>query len=225
MTLHRFIAASSLAIFALAIFFLLDDNSSNPHKISQPKSDIRLAQSNLERERASGLGPSPFSIGNPALPNKIELIASRKQTMIAGGYTTPDKYFHMDIKELMPLSKTGDAFASLQLGERYWNESKALEYDPDMDYSDAPKKIAIRHFMVAIREGAGNVTAIIARRMLDDGNILEAAAWDMISQQHGQMGNQAYFINNRAFLKMSYEQLNMAQKRADEIAVELRTPQ
>ncbi|WGG52096.1 hypothetical protein [Rugamonas sp. DEMB1] len=212
----------SLAILAAAIFAFSSAYSPARHESAKLRADIRAPkpQSALERPM-NGFGLSPFSLGAPVPPDPTEIIKQRKQIMTAGGYTTPEKYFYMNVKELTDLGRAGDVFASLQLGERYWNEAKSLEYDPDMDYSDAPKNIAVRHFLVAIREGAGNVIPIVAKRMLEDGEIIDAVAWNMISQRGGQLENQKSFNQSRNFSKLSYEQLNAAQKKANDIASEL----
>lgn len=86
----------------------------------------------------------------------------------------------------------------LQLGERYWSEADALVYDPDMDFSDRPQNIALR-YLLAVRGGAGNVTAVVAKRMFDDGNIIDAAAWDRIAHKFGQNGNDQFFAAEGTF--------------------------
>jgi hypothetical protein len=213
-----------VSLTTLVIAFFLFDGTAPPIQQEPPKPQLTIRRSDIKsvfEQPKTGLNISPFSSGNPTPPDSTELIKRRKQIMVAGGYTTPEKYFHMDIGELTGLERSGDVFASLQLGERYWSEAKALEYDPDADYSDAPKNIAIHHFVIAIRGGAGNVSAIVAKRMFEDGKVIEAAAWDMIAQRNEQQANQASYGKDRDFSKMSYEQLNAAQKKANEIASKL----
>jgi hypothetical protein len=127
-------------------------------------------------------------------------------------------------KKLKQLGDSGDVFAMIQLGERCWSEADALVYDPDMDYSDKPQNIALRYFMPAVRGGAGNVTAVVAKIMFGDGNIIDAAAWDMIAHKFGQNRNDQCFAAEGTFGKLSYEQMTAAQQRGKEIAIQMGWP-
>ncbi|GJI88049.1 hypothetical protein RugamoR1_12120 [Rugamonas sp. R1(2021)] len=167
---------------------------------------------------------SPFSKGASLPPDQTEITKKRRARMAADGILTPEKYFSMSLKELNALGKAGDTLASLQLAERYWNDPAVLVYDPEMDTSKNPREIALEFYIRAVRGGAGKITAVIAKRMVDDGNLVEGAAWDMLAQRFGQDKNEETFTRNLTFSKLTYAQLGEAQKRAAEIASNIGFP-
>lgn len=167
---------------------------------------------------------SPFGRGTPPPLDMVALVNERKKRMVAGAFTTPEKYFHMDIKELTALANQLDPFACLQLGERYWSEVGALDYDAATDRSDSARNISVRYFKVAISSGAGNVIPIIAKRMYEAGDFQEAAAWNIVARHRGMRGNDSYFSSQRAFSQMTPEQIGAANQRAKELALETGFP-
>lgn len=138
---------------------------------SHSKTGIRL-QSNLR---------SPFSSSAPPTIDHEAVIADRVERMKKLHLTMPDRYNKLDIKQLDFLAKTGDSFAALQLGERYWSEKESAEWDPDFDISAPNKVIAQQYFQHAIRRGALIATDAISVKAAEDGDVVEAQAWRIVS--------------------------------------------
>lgn len=189
---------------------------------TQPDTQVTRSDAGLEAEHvpsrgtvalAPTWGASPFSVELPQVPDKKVLISARRTRMVSGGIETPDAYFHMNFKELTRLGQQGDVAALLQLGERYWSEPHTLAYDPDTNLKDNAKDVAIQYFVLAIRGGALQAADLVARRTLESGDIVEAAAWRMALQKIGRLQNDA--TSTTAFSQLTYEQHAMAQRRAD----------
>lgn len=167
-------------------------------------------------------GPSPFEIGTiqgltGAQDQKV--IAARRRQMASSGYHTPEEYDHMGVKELRTRADNGDPSALLQLGERYWSEPTTMAADPDAEMTGDARNLAVQYFIKASRGGAVQVTQVVAQRIFESGDVAEAAARNMVAQQVGQpLSNGAAAT---AFGRLSYEQLLAAQKRAQEIALQM----
>lgn len=164
---------------------------------------------------------SPFGSASYVPPDQAELIKARKLRMLADGYTLPEKYIIMSLPQLTELGKAGDAAAAVQLADRYWNEARSLEAESGMDFSQSPREVAVRYFMLATRGGAGYAPEVMAKRLYEaGGDMVEAAAWDMVAGKFSDTGIQP-LGPNRSFARMNYEQMNKANTRAAEIALQI----
>lgn len=168
-------------------------------------------------------GPSPFEIGQPVPPDKNALIAERKRSMNKGGYQTPDEYHEMSLKELGARADRNDVSALLQLGERYWTEREALDYDVDSNVSDDPRSLSIQYFMLAARGGAVTVVATVANRLLESGDVVEAAAWQLVNTQHDEASISSAAAAGK-FLSMTPQQRVDAKRRAEYISQSIGLP-
>lgn len=198
----------------LLVYCCTDYSTSKP---DAAPSGLLERQSN-DKQTTFGISPvvSPFGLGNPTPPNIEDLVRFRKQLAIKDGYLLPEKYFRMGVAELTKLGNGGDPLASIAMGDRYMSEANTtLPFDPAMDFSDAPKNIASHFYIMATRGGAGFIPSVVSKRMLEAGDILEAAAWDMVAQKFN--GNNQPASTQSPFKNMSYEQMNAAYLRAEQL--------
>lgn len=165
---------------------------------------------------------SPFGAGSFVEENKDELIKKRKERMLRDGFSVPDKYFNMSIQELTKLGNAGDTCASIQLAERYWNEAAFMQSEVGMDFSENPRSIALRYFVMATQGGAGNIPEIVANRLYESkDDVVNAAAWDMVAQRFSTSDGMGNSRAVRSFKDMNYEQINEANLHAAEIASQI----
>ncbi|MBV6320634.1 hypothetical protein [Duganella violaceipulchra] len=130
-------------------------------------------------------GYSPFGTASPStVPDAKTLATERMEKMRKMGVGTPEKYFYMPLKVLKELGKTGDPFALLQLGQQYWDEGAMLEQDPDYDFKENPKSLALRYTNEAFLAGYNRAALILANRLSQE-NPTEAYAWALVSQESG----------------------------------------
>lgn len=200
--------------------------------VQQDVATPAIHENGTERPRAStskkpvsaisSWGPSPFLIGVPVPPDKTALIVERKRRMRAGGYQTPDEYYEMDIKELSTKADLHDVSAMLQLGERYWTEWEALQYDIDSNVSDDPRAVSIAYFTLAARGGALMVAGTVADRLIETGNTVEAAAWHLVATDYAQPLRQGAAIAKLGLL--TDEQYAQARIRAEQLSQTMGLP-
>jgi hypothetical protein len=139
--------------------------------------------------------------------------------MSKDGIMMPEKYFKMSVQELTDLGRGGDIAASIQLAERYWNEADTMQSEPGTDFSEPPRAVALRYYMLAVQGGAGNIPEIVANRLYQSGgDLTDAAAWDMVSSRFGTMIGGRYSGKSRSFSSLTYEQMSAADARAHEIS-------
>ena len=169
-------------------------------------------------------GPSPFGLGGATTPDPKEIILKRRQKMSADSLITPEDYFNMGIKQLSGLAESGDSFAMLQLAERYWSEADNLASDPDARVNEDSHKIAISYFEAAFRGGVLNIPVVLGKRAFESGDIIEAAAWDIMARHMGQNANSDFYARNNAFSNLSTAQMQAVGVRAKEISSKLGVP-
>ena len=213
-------------ICSVVYFHFLSDNKKvewenvGVNTVNKIKEENGLVSAN----HSAKWGISPFGKGSQIAPDQKEIILKRRQKMLADSLITPDNYFEMGIKQLSQLAESGDAFAMLQLGERYWSEADNLAYDPDANLRDDPRKIAARYFESAFHGGAINIPVVLSRRAFESGDIIEAAAWDIMARHIGQNANGDLYARSNAFSNLSVEQMNAVGVRAMEISSQLGVP-
>ena len=157
-------------------------------------------------EKANPWQASPFQVaGTPtAIPNfgpmnkldpaqvpepEKEVVSpeelARRQKMKALGYMVPTDYYSKDVKTLKQLAKSGDAYAMVHLGEKYYFELNGQTTNPDfeqgLDYPAAAKQ----SFKDALVAGNVRSAGIIAELYFQEKNPTEAYAWHLISDQLG----------------------------------------
>lgn len=216
--MNRLVFSSGILIalgFASIVFF---ENHAPPEiatiaekpATSYPATGIRL-QSNLE---------SPFSSSAAPTIDHAAVIAKRVERMKKLHLNMPDRYNKLSIKELDFLAKTSDSFAAVQLGERYWSEKASAEWDPDFDISAPNKVIAQQYFERAIRGGAMNATDAISAKAAEEGDVVEAQAWRIVS---GLLDKLVPYEHNLSvnIRQLSPAEEQAAQERAQKIWAEL----
>ena len=165
---------------------------------------------------------SPFGMMPQPDQSAEERIRNRKAYMAKDGITMDERYFRMSVEELDQRGKNGDALASIQIAQRYWNEADGMQSEAGTDFSDKPHAIALRFYTMATRGGAAFIPEIVANHLYLSGeNPTEAAAWDMIAQKFGSSATSVKPGPARTFRSMTYEQLNAANQRANELADEI----
>lgn len=216
----------AILIFSTIGFYLLQNekktrlDGAGLNAINEAKEEKGLAKNS---QFANSL-VSPFGTGGLKNINQEEIILKRKQRMLADSLITPDNYFKMQIRELSELAESGDVFAMLQLGERYWSEADSLAYDPDANLRENPRKIATRYFEDAFRGGAINIPVVVGRCAYESGDIIEAAASDIMARRIGQNANSDIYARSNAFGNLSVEQMTAVGVRAKEISSQLGVP-
>lgn len=216
-----------LVIFTLVVLFIFQQRDKISVTGISTKSEVSIQKSIEETPQksirfSSPLLISPFGTGSYVEPNKDELIKKRKERMLRDGFSVPEKYFTMSVEELTNLGKAGDTSASIQLAERYWNEAAIMQSEVGVDFSETPRNIALRYFVMATQGGAGNIPEIVAKRLYESkDDVVNAAAWDMVAQRFSISDGMANSRSVRSFKGLTYEQINEANSHAAEIASQI----
>ncbi|MCU6497764.1 hypothetical protein LPN04_08170 [Rugamonas sp. A1-17] len=145
-------------------------------------------------------GYSPFSTASPStVPDTKTLATERMEKMRSMGVNTPEKYFFMPLKTLKELGKMGDTFALLQLGQQYWDERAMLEQDPDYDFKENPKALALQYTNEAFLAGYNHAALILAHRLSQE-NPTEAYAWALVSRELGDTDANKVLLSTSSLL-------------------------
>jgi hypothetical protein len=211
---HLFLGSALLGLAALTYWALsASDPPGGAGAATAASAPAGTAVPAVPAGSARTWGPSPFAIGAPVLPDQARTIAARKERMHARGIDTPDAYYAMGIAELDARAAKHDVAALLQLGERYWSEAELLPYDGASNLHDAPQALAIGYFLEAARSGSVAATATIADRLTPSGDIVEAAAWNMVANRLNQQVDTEAAA--RRFGQKDYQQRERARQRAE----------
>jgi hypothetical protein len=148
------------------------------------------------------------------MPDK-ELIspeeAARRKKMEALGYMVPADYLTKDLQSLKKLAKSGDAYAMVHLGEKYYFElnknPENPDHDPQTDYANQAKST----FKDALVAGNIRSAGIIAELYLQENNLVDAYAWHLISDRLGDSISADWFRSTKVYTEAS-DQLKQAAK-------------
>ena len=167
-------------------------------------------------EMRIGWGASPFS-DSVSSDIKSELVAARRRKMEALGYSTPDSYYKMGLKQLEDLAKAGDAYAMTQLAEQYYNEADFLKADAGFNSSVKAKDLAEKYYEDAFLSGYIHLAAVISRQMIEEGNLIDAYAWNMLSKSFNDHSNDQIYEKYSPFSTMTDMQKAAAQGKFDSV--------
>jgi hypothetical protein len=192
-----------------------------------PRSNIDARakrEKQAQTDRIQTWANSPFSIAPAAAPDAVQLRVARRARMSKEHYETPANYYTMSLKQLDKLARTQDAYALTQLGEQYWSEAGALQWDPDFDYAESPKNLAIKYFERAIQAGHFRLGFVVAKKWSDAKNPVEAQAWQLVSERLAVAADDQYYQQARISLTLTVQQRADAKARAEKITSELGLP-
>jgi hypothetical protein len=137
--------------------------------------------------------------------------AARRKKMEALGYMVPADYLTKDLQSLKKLAKSGDAYAMVHLGEKYYFElnknPENPDYDPQTDYANQAKST----FKDALVAGNIRSAGIIAELYLQENNLVDAYAWHLISDRLGDSISADWFRTTKVYTEAS-DQLKQAAK-------------
>lgn len=129
---------------------------------------------------------SPFGPGTAAAEDLPRQIERRKELMKQGGYSTPDEYFTLPLRELQRRAKAGDLYALLQLGQQYYYEPDTLLAEDGFDPGADARAAGRRHFSDAAIGGHGQMPAVLMQLYAAEGDIVSAYAWQLFGEQMGE---------------------------------------
>lgn len=221
---RKIVTLTSVSLVAAAVYYWGREAPSSEESVKIPAAaTARTAIAAASPANAASMSlTSPFGTASYTPPDQAELVKKRKERLARDGYALPEKYLTMNLVELTNLSKGGDALAAIQLADRYWSEADSLQSEAGVDFSESPRTIALRYFTSAARGGAGTIPETVAKRLYESGgDVITAAAWDMVAQRSNTANNGKNSATNRSFSSMSYEQMNAANARAAEIATQI----
>ncbi|MCX7206912.1 MAG: hypothetical protein NT086_13200 [Proteobacteria bacterium] len=137
--------------------------------------------------------------------------AARRKKMEALGYMVPADYLTKDVQSLKKLAKSGDAYAMVHLGEKYYFElnknPENPDYDPQTDYANQAKST----FKDALVAGNIRSAGIISELYLQENNLIDAYAWHLISDRLGDSISADWFRTTKVYTEAS-DQLKQAAK-------------
>ncbi len=200
----------------------------------QAGANARLA---VAPTNAASWGSSPFALGTPgadasnANPTAAsaasvtapepEIIsaaeAARRQKMEKLGYMLPPDYYRKDLASLKKLAKTGDGFAMMHLGERYYFELNGQPQHPDYDAKLDYRDLARQEFMASLVAGKVRPAGIISELYLQEHNVVDAYAWHLLSDKLGDSISAEWFKRTRDYQALTENDKQLAQARLAEI--------
>jgi hypothetical protein len=110
---------------------------------------------------------------------------ARRKKMNDLGYMVPTDYYTKDLKTLKQLAKSGDAYAMVHLGEKYYFELNGQTTNPEFEQGVDYPAAAKQSFKDALVAGNVRSAGIIAELYFQEKNSTEAYAWHLISDQLG----------------------------------------
>ncbi|MBC3881772.1 hypothetical protein H8K35_11210 [Undibacterium sp. LX40W] len=110
---------------------------------------------------------------------------ARRKKMSDLGYMVPTDYYTKDLKTLKQLAKSGDAYAMVHLGEKYYFELNGQTNNPEFEQGVDYPAAAKQSFKDALVAGNVRSAGIIAELYFQEKNSTEAYAWHLISDQLG----------------------------------------
>lgn len=224
---------------------LAEHNASSSEADSPTNRVTDAKHARLEQTHGAGVHASPFELGNAsaqigeqvadankATPkNMLELPepevvspaeAARRKKLEQLGYMLPPDYYTKDLKALRKMAKTGDAFAMMHMGEKYYFELQGQpshpEFDKNMDYAKAAKTA----FQDALVAGNIRSAGIIAELYYQEKNPLEAYTWHLVSDQLGDDISADWFRRTDMAKNTSADLKQAAAERAAQILNELK---
>lgn len=224
---------------------LLKHTVSSTEANSSTHDAINAKQAALDPTHGTGVHASPFELGNAgaqmaeqiagesksATKNMLEMPApevvspaeaARRKKLEQLGYMLPPDYYTKDLKALKRMAKTGDAFAMMHMGEKYYFELQGQpshpEFDKNMDYAKAAKT----SFQDALIAGNIRSAGIIAELYYQEKNALEAYAWHLVSDQLGDDISADWFRRTDMAQNSSADLKQAAAERAAQILNELK---
>ncbi len=191
------------AIIAGAALFATKDKE---QVVAAPSSSAQTTQPFALASQAAIELPGPVSPFGPAIyvpDDRPMRIAARRARMTAEKYTTPERYYSMDLTALGKLARAGDTFALIQMAEQYESEWEMLQDDPGFDRSADPKRLSRELFVLAIKGGYPHVAAAMAVKSLGKNDLEDAYGWNLLAQDFNDRDSAALNAQQARFASLT----------------------
>ena len=149
---------------------------------------------------------------------------ARHQQLIALGYMVPPSYYQQNLATLKKSAAAGDAFAMVHLGEKYYFELNNQPDNPDFDPSENYPGAAKSMLSAAVVAGNKRAAGMIAELYLQEQNIVDAYAWNLLSERLGDNISVAWFRGTEPFLNMSEAEKQSGQAKAGRLVASMNLP-
>ncbi|WP_256079005.1 hypothetical protein [Massilia sp. YIM B04103] len=213
-------------LFCIRLFLQHDVTEALPSAASEKKdvrSEGKLVQ-HAETRPAGGvpsLFTSPFGNASSQDVKIAGQVDARSKKMMERGYGTPAEYHIAPLAQLQLMAKQGDVYALLQLGEQLRNESGELVKQEGYDFSASAREQSYKYFAKAVEIGHIRAAAILAKNYAEDGNLVEAYAWNALAKTLGDNSNDAWASATFNGISQS-EQKDALRKSSDYYALAIR---
>ena len=218
-----FLWIAMAAILGTGAMYLLNTEQAPPAPVIEPAASA--ARQSAERSAPPALpsahSSSPFGRASAAPDDPAQRRAARKARMEAGGYSTPAKYFAMELPELRRLAQAGDVFALVQLAEQYSSEWAALQDQAGFDSQASPKVLSEQLFTEAMQGGFTQLAPVMAVKAIETDDLVAAYAWNLVSEKL-RNSNAALDRQRARFSSLSDTQKNEAIRKSEEMLQRLR---
>jgi hypothetical protein len=184
-----------------------------------PATDRQTNEGQLSPFAAAAPNAKPASgtAGKPALAPEPETVppeeGARRKKMQQLGYLVPPDYYQKSLATLRQLAASGDAYAMVHLGEKYYFELNGQPNNPDyqsgVDYPAAAKQA----FSGALAAGNIRSAGIIAELYLQENNPIDAYTWHLLSKRLGDSISAEWFEKTTLFANLSQAQKQAGQGR------------
>lgn len=170
-------------------------------------------------ESGAGATANAASASQPAPEPEVISAAetARRQKMEKLGYMLPPDYYRKDLASLKKLAKSGDGFAMMHLGERYYFELNGQPQHPDYDARLDYRELARQEFMASLVAGKVRPAGIISELYLQEHNVVDAYAWHLLSDKLGDSISADWFRRTRDYQALTDNDKQLAQVRLNEI--------
>jgi hypothetical protein len=186
--------------------------SSDTNLADQKRTGLASTYGSSHTQQADSWPGSPFGDISPQHVLQA-YIADRQQRMESKGYGSPPKYYEMDLRTLQKLARDGDGDAMLQLAEQYYEEAPRLHSDPAFPTDKDPRLLARQYLAEAVGVGFSRAATLLAKRHLEQHNVVDAYVWRRVSEELGDGNNRLWGKDVDAFATLTVEQKHIADAR------------
>lgn len=190
----------------------------------------------LERapDAVAAARPSPTASA-PSAPIEAQLVAavaeppppasaaaSAPSELKRLGYEIDMRYYAMNLRDLRQAALQQDPQALVHLAERYLFQLDGRpgpDHDPQMRYRDAAREALQQAFAL----GNAHAAAMVSESLLQEQQVLEAAAWNLVARRAGDTLSADWFLRTQDYQRLSAGQREQAAQRAEELWQSLQT--